>query len=100
MSDRERIGAAEALRRLHGWTAVEGREAIFKAYRFEDFSAAFGFMARVALAAEAMDHHPEWTNMYNRVEVTLATHSAKGVTELDVVLAQTADRIAGDLGAG
>ena len=84
----DRIGAAQALSALPGWTAVEGRDAIAKTFVFNDFNAAFGFMARVALMAERLDHHPEWFNVYNRVEVVLATHDAGGVTELDVRLAQ------------
>ncbi len=85
----------QVLARLQGWSKVEGREAISKSYRFKDFSEAFGFMSRVALAAEKLDHHPEWFNVYNRVEVTLATHDAGGVTELDEKLAAIIDRIAG-----
>jgi 4a-hydroxytetrahydrobiopterin dehydratase len=83
-----KIGAAEALKRLPGWAKVEGeRDAIRRTYRFKDFNAAFGFMTRVALMAEKLDHHPEWFNVYNRVEVTLATHDVDGVSELDVTLA-------------
>ena len=77
-----------ALAKLTGWSEVDGRDAIFKKFTFKDFNEAFGFMARAALVAEKMDHHPEWFNVYNRVEVTLATHDADGVTELDVALAQ------------
>ena len=88
------IGAAAALSQLDGWTAVEGRDAIAKSYRFKDFNAAFGFMTRVALAAEKLDHHPEWSNVYNRVEVVLATHSEGGVTELDMRLARMMDAAA------
>jgi 4a-hydroxytetrahydrobiopterin dehydratase len=84
-----------ALAKLAGWTEVQGRDAIQKAFRFSDFNAAFGFMARVALVAERMDHHPEWFNVYNRVDVTLSTHDAGGLTELDVKLAEAMDRIAG-----
>jgi len=86
-----RIGAAAALARLDGWTAVEGRDAIGRTFRFADFNAAFGWMTRVALAAEKLDHHPEWSNVYGRVEVILATHDAGGVTELDVTLARLMD---------
>lgn len=86
-----RIGAAQALAELPQWSAVEGRDAIRRTFRFADFNAAFGWMTRVALAAEAMDHHPEWFNVYNRVEVTLATHDADGVTDLDVRLARLMD---------
>jgi 4a-hydroxytetrahydrobiopterin dehydratase len=72
-----------------------GRDAIQRTFKFEDFSEAFGFMARAALVAEKMDHHPEWTNVWNRVDVTLSTHSAGGLTELDVKLAEAMDKIAG-----
>jgi len=78
---------AAALERLPGWLAVSGRDAITKSFRFNDFNDAFGFMSRVALKAEAMNHHPEWFNVYNRVEVTLTTHDAGGVTGLDIELA-------------
>ena len=83
-----------ALGRLTGWSEVSGRDAIAKKFVFKDFNAAFGFMARVALVAEKMDHHPEWLNVYKTVEVTLSTHDAGGVTELDVKLAETMDRFA------
>jgi 4a-hydroxytetrahydrobiopterin dehydratase len=89
-----KIGAEAALAQLSGWRAVDGRDAIAKSYRFADFNAAFGFMCRVALMAERMDHHPEWFNVYNKVEVTLATHDAGGVTERDVKLAEVMDRLA------
>jgi 4a-hydroxytetrahydrobiopterin dehydratase len=89
------IGTAAALAQLPGWRAVEGREAIARSYRFKDFNAAFGFMSRAALAAEKLDHHPEWSNVYNRVEVVLATHEPSGVTELDVALARFMDEAAG-----
>lgn len=96
MSRPERMGAEAALAQLPGWTAGPGeRETLVKTYRFEDFSAAFGFMARVALMAEKLDHHPEWFNVYNRVDVTLTTHDAGGVTELDLKLAQFMDQVAG-----
>lgn len=85
---------AAALENLPGWSLVEGREAITKSYKFKSFSEAFGFMARVAPEAEKLDHHPEWFNVYNRVEVVLATHSAQGLTELDVKLAGKMDLIA------
>jgi 4a-hydroxytetrahydrobiopterin dehydratase len=83
------VGAA--LADLSGWSAAEGREAIVKTFRFEDFNQAFGWMTRVALKAEALDHHPEWSNVYNRVEVLLTTHDADGVTALDVALARFMD---------
>jgi 4a-hydroxytetrahydrobiopterin dehydratase len=95
MSRPEKIGAAAALSRLEGWTAVDGRDAIAKTFRFKDFNAAFGFMTRVALMADKLDHHPEWFNVYNRVEVVLATHDADGVTQLDVDLATFMDALAG-----
>ena len=90
-----RIGAAAALARLPGWTAAEGRDAICKTFRFADFNQAFGWMTRMALAAEKLDHHPEWFNVYNRIDVTLATHDAGGVTELDVTMAGLMDLAAG-----
>ncbi|MBV9332241.1 MAG: 4a-hydroxytetrahydrobiopterin dehydratase [Alphaproteobacteria bacterium] len=76
-----------ATRNLPDWSEVDGRNAIFRKFQFADFSEAFGFMTRVALLAEKMDHHPEWCNVYNRVEVTLTTHDAGGVTENDVKMA-------------
>lgn len=85
----------EALTTLTGWKLVEGREAITKRFVFRNFSEAFGWMTRVALLAEAMDHHPEWSNVYRTVEVTLSTHDAGGLTELDVKLARAMDAIAG-----
>jgi 4a-hydroxytetrahydrobiopterin dehydratase len=95
-----KIGAAAALKELSGWSAVEGeRDAIRRSYRFRDFNEAFGFMARAALMAEKLDHHPEWSNVYNRVEVTLTTHDADGVTALDVRLAAFMDAAADALGA-
>ena len=86
---------AEALRRLTGWGEVSGRDAISRKFVFKDFNQAFGFMTRAALVAEKMDHHPEWFNVYKTVEVTLSTHDAGGVTELDVKLAEAMDKIAG-----
>jgi 4a-hydroxytetrahydrobiopterin dehydratase len=86
---------AAAMGTLPGWTMVEGRNAIRKRFVFEDFNQAFGFMARVALIAEKMDHHPEWFNVYKTVDVTLATHDAGGVTELDLTLAEAMNRLAG-----
>jgi 4a-hydroxytetrahydrobiopterin dehydratase len=83
-----------ALARLSGWSEVEGRDAIAKTFTFKDFSAAFGFMTRVALVAEKLDHHPEWFNVYKTVNVTLATHDAGGLTGLDIELAQAMDRLA------
>jgi 4a-hydroxytetrahydrobiopterin dehydratase len=94
MTRPQKIGAAAALNDLPGWAAAEGRDAIQRSYRFKDFNAAFGFMSRAALMAEKLDHHPEWLNVYNRVEVTLATHDADGVTALDVELARFMDEAA------
>lgn len=85
---------AKALAELSGWAPLSSRDAIAKSFKFKTFSEAFGFMARVALEAEKMDHHPEWTNVYNKVDVVLATHSAQGLTELDVKLARKMDLIA------
>ncbi len=85
----------EALVTLTGWKLVDGREAIAKRFVFRDFNEAFGWMSRVALLAEKMDHHPEWSNVYKTVEVTLATHDAGGLTELDVKLARAMDAMAG-----
>ncbi|HVO17456.1 MAG TPA: 4a-hydroxytetrahydrobiopterin dehydratase [Alphaproteobacteria bacterium] len=83
-----------ALQELMGWSAVEGRDAIRRTLTFKDFNAAFGFMGRVALMAERMDHHPEWFNVYNRVEITLSTHDCGGLSERDVKLAKFIDSIA------
>jgi 4a-hydroxytetrahydrobiopterin dehydratase len=90
----ELIGAASAVPMLKSWTAVAGRDAIHKEYVFKNFSEAFGFMARVALQAEKLDHHPEWSNVYNKVSITLATHDAGGVTQRDVALASFMDKLA------
>ena len=83
-----KIGADAALAKLNGWAKGEGdRDTIQKTYKLGDFKTAWGFMSSVALKAEQMDHHPEWFNVYNRVEVTLTTHDSGGVTELDLKLA-------------
>jgi 4a-hydroxytetrahydrobiopterin dehydratase len=84
-----------ALAKLAGWSEAAGRDAISKTFTFKDFNEAFGFMTRVALVAEKMDHHPEWSNVYKTVNVTLSTHDAGGLTELDVKLAEAMDKIAG-----
>ncbi len=94
MGDRTVIGAREAMRVLPGWAAAQTRDAIEKTFVFADFNAAFGFMARAALLAERLDHHPEWSNVYNRVQVLLTTHDAGGVTRLDVRMAQFMDEAA------
>ena len=85
----------QALARLKGWSEVADRDAIAKKFVFADFNAAFGFMTRAALAAEKLDHHPEWFNVYKTVEVTLSTHDAGGVTERDIALAEMMDKFAG-----
>ena len=85
---------SSALLRLNNWKELIDRNDIKKTYQFSDFNAAFGFMCRAAIKAEKMDHHPEWFNVYNRVEVTLSTHDANGVTELDIQLAKFMDEIA------
>jgi len=77
-----------------GWTLDPNRDAVSKSFRFTDFSAAFGWMARCALEAEKLDHHPEWSNTYNRVQVLLTTHDVKGLTVLDLDLARAMDRFA------
>lgn len=86
---------AEALTSIGDWSLVDGRDAITRTFQFKDFNAAFGFMSRAALKAEKMDHHPEWFNVYNKVEVTLSTHDAGGLTELDIRLARFMDKAAG-----
>ena len=78
---------AAALKKLKGWKPVDGRDAIARSFRFENFNAAFAFMTRVALLAEKMDHHPEWFNVYDRLDVVLSTHDAGGVTQNDVDMA-------------
>ncbi len=90
------VGAARhaALRELHGWAEVVDRDAIRKSYHFGDFSEAWGFIARIALLAEKMDHHPELFNVYNRVEIVLSTHDCEGLSERDIKLARAIDEIA------
>ena len=84
---------AAALSRLKDWREANAGKAISKTFTFDDFSAAFGFMARVALVAEKMDHHPDWSNSYDTVVVTLSTHSAGGVTSADILLAEAMDAL-------
>jgi 4a-hydroxytetrahydrobiopterin dehydratase len=88
-------GAARdaALAELSGWTLVEDRDAIKKSYKFKDFTEAFGFMARVALLAEKADHHPEWFNVYNKVDIVLTTHDADGLSARDIKLAKAIDGV-------
>ncbi|MBT0957339.1 4a-hydroxytetrahydrobiopterin dehydratase [Alphaproteobacteria bacterium KMM 3653] len=76
-----------------GWTRQEGRDAITKTFKFKNFNAAFGWMTRAALIAEKLDHHPEWFNVYNRVEVVLTTHSVDGLSDLDVTMATKMDAL-------
>lgn len=96
MTDKPMVGVerAKALHELNGWAEAKGRDAITRTYQFKSFSQAWGFMSRVALFAEKTDHHPEWLNVYGRVEVTLSTHSAGGVTEKDILLAHKMDQLA------
>lgn len=79
---------------LPHWALLTDRDAIHRAFRFKDFSAAWAFMSRVALLAEKQDHHPEWSNVWNKVEITLTTHDAGGLSQRDVTLAQAIDRLA------
>ena len=78
-----------------GWALEDGGKALVRTFKFKDFNEAFGFMARAALVAEKLDHHPEWSNVYKTVEVTLSTHDAGGLTELDIKLAEAMDKLAG-----
>ncbi|MBN9465834.1 4a-hydroxytetrahydrobiopterin dehydratase [Brevundimonas sp.] len=95
-----RLDLAETLKSLPDWrVADDARPALTRTLRFADFNAAFGFMTRVALTADKMDHHPEWSNVYDRVEVLLTTHDADGVTDKDVALARFIDRAAAETGA-
>jgi len=84
----------EALKALPGWAYDAERIGIAKGFKFADFNAAFGFMTRVALAAERADHHPDWSNVWNRVDILLSTHSAGGVTEKDIALAKAIEAAA------
>jgi 4a-hydroxytetrahydrobiopterin dehydratase len=84
---------ATALGALKKWKEVPGRDAIQRSLKFADFTQAWGFMTKVALAAEKADHHPEWSNVYNKVDVTLSTHDAGGLTDLDVILAEAMDKL-------
>ena len=87
---------SEGLARLARWQLHPERDAIVRSFRFADFNAAWGFMARVALLAESADHHPEWFNVYNRVDITLSTHDAGGLSQRDLDLAAAIDRVAGE----
>ena len=92
LTDAER---KSALAQLQGWKIAEGRDAIARSFKFADFNEAFAFMTRVALVAEKMDHHPEWFNVYNRVDIVLSTHDAGGLSARDVALARAIDAMAG-----
>ncbi len=94
MARPERIGAKKALEGLPLWSEAAGRDAITRSLKFATFAEAFGFMAEIALVAEKADHHPEWSNVYNRVDILLATHESGGVTERDVRLAEAIDKAA------
>jgi 4a-hydroxytetrahydrobiopterin dehydratase len=96
MTDKVLVGASRAkiVGELDGWSEATGRDAIVKTFQFKSFSQAWGWMSRVALLAEKMDHHPEWVNVYGRVDVTLSTHTAGGVTEKDIALARKMDAFA------
>jgi len=88
----------EALAALSGWKEVAGRDALQRKVKFADFNAAWGFMSRVALLADKQDHHPEWQNVYNRVEILLTTHDCDGLSQRDVKLATAIDKILGEMG--
>ncbi len=90
LSDVERQAG---LATLPGWELVQGRDAILKRFAFKDFNAAFSFMTRVALLAEKADHHPEWFNVWNKVEITLSTHDAGGLSKRDLALAKAIDAV-------
>ena len=87
-------GRRTALAGLDGWRDAADRDAIVKSFKFKNFNEAFGFMTRIAMEAERMNHHPEWFNVYNRVEVTLTTHDCGGLSDLDVTLAKFMDKAA------
>jgi 4a-hydroxytetrahydrobiopterin dehydratase len=95
----QKLAKSEILAHLPLWHGVEGREAITRSLKFEGFREAYALMSGVALAAEKADHHPEWFNVYNRVDVVLTTHDAGGVTHRDLELAKIIDRLATQLGA-
>jgi 4a-hydroxytetrahydrobiopterin dehydratase len=93
----KKLGSAArkaALKQLPAWNKVKGREAIGRKFQFKDFNEAFAFMTRAALLAEKLDHHPEWFNVYNKVDVTLSTHDAGGLTEKDIRMAKAMDLFA------
>jgi 4a-hydroxytetrahydrobiopterin dehydratase len=87
-TDRDQLGST-----LPGWTAVPGRDAICRRFKFKDFTAAWAFMTQVAALAEAMDHHPEWSNTYNKVEITLTSHDVGGLSDRDTCMAAAIDAL-------
>ena len=89
----KKIELNDLLNSLNGWHAVEGREAIFKKFKLKDFDHAFACMTKIAAKAEQMNHHPEWFNVYNKLEITLTTHDANGVTSYDKELAEFIDQV-------
>jgi len=91
----KKIELNDLLNSLKGWQAVDGREAIFKKFKLKDFGQAFACMTKIAEKAELMNHHPEWFNVYNNLEITLTTHDAKGVTSYDKELAEFIDQVCG-----
>ncbi len=86
-------GRGQLAATLPDWRMAKDRDALYRAFKFRDFSAAWGFMSRVALLAEKHDHHPEWSNVYNKVEITLTTHDAGGLSERDVAMASAIDAL-------
>ena len=96
LKEAERTAALPSLGQT-GWAAVTDRDAIRKVMKFKSFSEAWGFMSRIALIAEKMEHHPEWRNVYNIVDIMLTTHDCHGLSELDLRLAAAIDRVAGDV---
>ena len=98
MQKLEKTARTRAMNTLTGWKKTHGRDAIHKTFVFADFSAAFAWMARVAMMAERLDHHPEWSNVYKTVNVTLTTHDAGGLSDLDLEMARFMDKTAGTAG--
>ena len=94
LDEAERAGVLAPLLQT-GWRMAQGRDAIAKTFRFADFTRAFGWMTQVAIWAEKLDHHPEWTNVYRTVDVVLISHDADGLTGRDIALAQKMDELAG-----
>jgi len=100
MSDKlEGAARDKALAQLDGWHEVGGRDAIAKSFQFDDFMTAFGFMGRVAVYADVVDHHPEWSNVYGRVDVVLTSHDVKGLSKRDLAMARFMDKAARRAGA-